>query len=501
MRIFIDKFKEVLASVLPISGLVILLTLTIAPIEFDLFVRFLLGVPLIIIGLTVFLVGVDRSVSPFGELTGGVLLRKGSVFLVICAGLFMGFLISIAEPDLHILADEVALATGEVIGKWTLVIIVSIGIAILVAIGLLRSLFNVPLYILMTILYGVILLLSIFSSQEFLAISFDSSGATTGAMTVPFILALALGIATKKKDSKASEKDSFGLVGVASAGAILAVLVTGLVLPKQELSGTIEIQTIRESNILIFLAMEFLDQFIESAKAIAPLFLMFLIAQPFIFRLKKRTFLRILSGFGFTLIGLSFLFTGVNAGFMDVGRELGSLFVRSDNLVMLVVIGFLLGFLTILAEPAVHILTEQIDTVTSGSVPRKAVFAALCIGVGTSVALSILRIILPDFKLWHVLLPGYLLAIALMYIGPKLFVGIAFDSGGVASGPMTATFILAYAQGAASALPTADVLIDGFGVIAMVALTPVITLQILGLLYRYKAKKKGGVPVARNVSH
>lgn len=205
-------------------------------------------------------------------------------------------------------------------------------------------------------------------------------------------------------------------------------------------------------------------------------------------------------GLFLTFVGLTLIFTGVHAGFIEVGREIGAQLVLRENKSLLVIIGFILGFLTILAEPAVHILTNQIEEVTSGSVKRKAVLFALSIGVGTAVALSVLKILIPSLQLWHILLPGYIICIVLANIGSKLFVGIAFDSGGVASGPMTATFILAYTQGAANSLPGANVLIDGFGVIALVALTPIITLQILGLIYRQKALKKEGIQIDRKES-
>ncbi|MHB8964291.1 MAG: DUF1538 domain-containing protein, partial [Saccharofermentanales bacterium] len=183
MRLWIGKLKEVIISVLPISFLVIFLNFTIVQLEPSLFIRFLIGVIFIILGLTVFLVGVDQSITPFGNQMGGVIIKKNKLWIVAIAGILFGFFISIAEPDLHILANQVATVTNGIIGKWSLVMVVSVGIALLVAIGLIRILFNFPLYKLLTILYGVIFILSLFTSPEFLAVSFDSSGATTGAMT------------------------------------------------------------------------------------------------------------------------------------------------------------------------------------------------------------------------------------------------------------------------------------------------------------------------------
>jgi hypothetical protein len=491
--LWIDKLKEVILSVLPIAVLVVLLSVTLVRFDPQMMWRFLIGVLFIIIGLTIFLIGVDSSITPLGNQIGAVMIRKNKIWIVITGGLLLGFFISIAEPDLHILAAQVSHVTSEVVGKWELVFIVSLGIAILLSVGLIRILFNLPLYILLAITYGIILLFSIFTGPEFLAIAFDSSGATTGAMTVPFILALATGISFKKKDSKASEKDSFGLVGIASAGAILAVLAASLLVPKSDFSSSVEFTDAHTSGIFTPYFNQIYHQFFETSKSIAPMFLIFLIGQPLFFKMKKSTFITIARGFLFSFIGLTLLFTGVNTGFMDVGREIGSQLISTDHPVILVIVGFVLGLITILAEPAVHILTEQIEEVTSGSVKRKSVLFALSIGVGTAVALSLLRILIPELQLWHILLPGYILSIFLSIIGSKLFVGIAFDSGGVASGPMTATFILAYTQGAANSLHSANVLIDGFGVIALVAMTPIITLQILGLIYRYKTLQLEGI--------
>ena len=480
-------------SVLPIALLVVLLNLSVVRLESLQLARFLVGVLFIIFGLTVFLVGVDHSISPFGSRMGEVIVRKNKLWIVAVAGLLLGFFISVAEPDLHILANQVSVVTNSMIGKWSLVIVVSAGISLLVAAGLVRILYNFPLYKMLTILYGVILILSFFASPVFLAISFDSSGATTGALTVPFILALALGIAQKKKDSKASEKDSFGLVAIASSGAIIAVLISGLLSPASEFAGTVDFTDNPSDSVLLPFIVQTGEQLLEALKAITPLFFILLLCQPFLLKMKRKTFLQITKGFFYTFLGLALIFTGVHAGFLEVGREIGSQLVLRESKILLVAVGFVLGLMTILAEPAVHILTGQIEEVTSGSVKRKAVMLALSLGVGSAVALSVLRILIPPLQLWHILLPGYILSIVLAHVGSKLFTGIAFDAGGVASGPMTATFILAYAQGAANSLHSANVLIDGFGVIALVAMTPIITLQILGLIYRQKLLKKGVV--------
>jgi hypothetical protein len=491
LALIVSKFKEVLQSVLPVVILVSILGLTVTPLGFLELGRFWLGSVFIILGLTFFLTGVDWSVSPLGNKLGDLIIRKNRLWLVLVAGLALGFMISMAEPDLHILASQVSLVTGGVIDKWQLVQVVSAGIGALIAVGLVRILYSIPLYLLLTGLYGLILVLAVFASPEFLAIAFDASGATTGAMTVPFILALGLSVARRKKDGKASEKDSFGLVAIASAGAIIGVLVTSLTVQTTEFAAAVDFSE-PTSHLLAPFGQQLSLQAFESFLAILPLLAILLVLQPRGLRLRRLTLVGMLRGFFFDWLGLVLIFTGVNAGFMTVGREIGAQ-LATFNSTLLVVTGFLFGIVTNLAEPAVHILTHQVEEVTSGSVRRIAVQIFLAVGVGLAVALSLLRVLIPPLQLWHILLPGYVLAIILAHVGAKMFVGIAFDSGGVASGPMTATFILAFTQGAANTFHSANVLVDGFGVIALVALAPLITLQLLGLYYRREVLRKGGI--------
>ncbi|WP_453991381.1 DUF1538 domain-containing protein [Bacillus nitroreducens] len=490
MNVLVSKLVEVLYAVLPITFIVLLLNFTLVHLEPSLIIRFIIGALFIIIGLSIFLFGVDIGITPIGQSMGASIAKTNKIWIVGTAGLALGFFISIAEPDLHILAGQVDLVTSGLISKFSLVVIVSIGIGVLIAIGLGRIVYNFPLYKLLSILYLIILILALFTSPEFLAISFDASGATTGALTVPFILALALGVSALKKDSKASEKDSFGLVAIASTGAIIAVMIMNIIAKTDKISGSLGEHEISNSIIGPFLKKFPIVAF-EIIVALLPILILFLLFQKVSFRKSKKAVRKILMGILFTFIGLVLFLVGVNAGFMDVGTAVGYSIASLENKAYVVIVAFILGLVTILAEPAVHVLTHQIEDVTSGYVQRKMVMFSLSIGVGLAVALSILRILIPELQLWHYLLPGYIIAIAMTYFVPKLFVGIAFDSGGVASGPMTATFILAFIQGAAEAIEGANVLIDGFGMIAMVALTPLITLQVLGFVFKLKSKKGG----------
>jgi len=486
-----SKFREVLVSVLPVTILVVILHFTLTPLGTPVLFRFLFGAVLIIVGLTFFLLGVDISISPIGNVMGSTITRKNKLWLVIVAGLVLGFMISIAEPDLHILAGQVDLISNGAVAKMGVIIVVSVGVAAMVVLGLIRILYNIPLFKILTVLYGIVLLLSFFTTSEFLAISFDASGATTGALTVPFILALAAGISGLKRDSKASEKDSFGLVGIASVGAIIAVMAMSIIAGVEEIVGDLDVSMSESTSII----QPFLDKVpqvgLEIFLALTPIALLFLIFQPISFKMSFRQVRRVMFGLLFTYVGLVLFLTGVGSGFMKVGSKVGYVLATLDNKAFLVIVGFVLGLLIVLAEPAVSVLTHQIAEVTKGYVPRKLVMFSLALGVGIAVALSMLRILLPELHLWHFLLPGYIISILLMYIVPKIFVGIAFDAGGVASGPMTATFILAFAQGAAEAIEGANVMIDGFGLIAMVAMTPLITLQLLGLIFKIKSRKEG----------
>lgn len=486
-----QKFKEVILSVLPITVIVLIAGLTIFRLDAVVMIRFALGALFIIIGLTIFLLGVDIGISPVGVHMGLSLPKSNKIWIVAVGGLFLGFFICIAEPDLNILAGQVEAVTSGLISKVLILVVVSVGMGVMLSLGLLRIVFNIPLYKVLTVTYLIILVFSFFSSSEFLAIAFDSSGATTGALAVPFILAVALGISSMKKDSKASEKDSFGLVGITSTGAILGVLILNAVTKTGNMTGRLAVGAYQNDSLMAPFLMKLPSVTKESIIALLPMFIIFIVLNLISFKLPKRQTHRILMGFIYATVGLIIFLTGVNAGFMDVGTEIGYKLAALENKQYLVIAGFILGFVTILAEPAVHVLTLQIEEVTSGYIKKSVVLTSLSIGVAFAVALSMIRIIVPGVHLWHYLLPGYIISIALTFITPKLFVGIAFDSGGVASGPMTATFILAFAQGAAQSIDTADVLADGFGMIAMVAMMPIIALQILGILYKIKSRKAG----------
>ena len=487
MDILLSKFKEVSLSVLPISILVLILHFTIVPIETDMFIRFIIGTIFVILGLGIFLFGAHMGISPIGNLMGETVAKTNRIYMVGILGFILGFLITIAEPDLQILAGQVNEASGGVVSNFLILVVVSIGVGIMVSIGLVRIIYGKPLNKVFTITYLVIFLLALNTTQEFLAISVDASGATTGAMTTPFILALGYGV-SQLKGGKKSEEDSFGMVGLASAGPIFAIMIMSVLKGFTNIQGG-DNELVVNSGILGPYISHFPQIMKESIITLIPLLVLFLLFNKFRFKLKEKNRNNILKGLLYTYLGLTLFLVGVNAGFMEVGRTMGE-GIASLHPVVLPIIGFLLGMVIVLAEPAVYVLTEQVEEVTAGHIKRKVILVTLSIGIAFAVSFSMLRIMIPALKLWHFLLPGFGLALVLSYKVPPIFVGIAFDAGGVASGPMTATFVLSFAQGAAISIPTANVLIDGFGIIAMVAMTPLVAIQILGMIFKIKSERE-----------
>ncbi|MDO5725508.1 MAG: DUF1538 domain-containing protein [Tissierellia bacterium] len=488
MNILGEKFKDVLSSVLPIVLIIILLNFTITPLGDDLLKRFIVGSILIIIGLTIFLFGVDISIHPLGVELGKLLTNTGRIKLIAVLGFILGFFISAAEPDLHILAQEVSEVSGGVMNKFLIVGVVSIGIGALLSFGMVRIIKSYGMKGTFMALYVLIGILAIFSTNDYIAIAFDASGATTGSMSTPFILALAAGVSFFKGSDKNNEEDSFGLVGMCSAGAIIVVLILGIVTGNKELSGSNVSQMANITGVLNSIKFHFLDVNRDIFISIAPLIAIFIYKRKD-FGTDEEYKRKIAIGFFYTYIGLVMFMLGVDIGFIEAGKKVGYEMAKFSQF-FTVIVGFLIGLVVILAEPAVYSLTRQVEDITAGSIRRKIILITLSLGIGIAVSLSMLRIIIPPIKLWHYLLPGYALSLIMMRYTDNLFVGIAFDSGGVASGPMTATFVLGFATGVAEAVPGANVLTDGFGIIATVAMMAVFSLIILGMIFN---SKTGGV--------
>ncbi len=479
-----DKIKESVISVLPIMLIGVLLHLTIAPMG-DLFVPFLVGGCLVIVGLGIFLHGTELGMVPIGQRSGAAITSKRNLALLLGTAFGIGFLITIAEPDVHVLASQV-ISVAPGISSTTLVMMIALGVGFFVLLAVGRILMHASYKISLALLYGLLFACAACTDANFLGIAFDAGGATTGPMTVPFIMALGLGVASVRS-GKNAQQDSFGFIGLASIGPILAVLILGLLSPQTDQQTA----QAAESAAVLSLADQFLGRIPtvlhEVSMALLPLVGMFIVFQLFLIKMPRQQVLRMSMGIILTFIGLVLFFIGVQGGFMPAGRVLGAAMASGSSHSVVILAGLLLGAVVVCAEPAVWVLNVQIEEVSGGHIKKRIMLVSLSVGVALAVALSMARVCL-GISLWYLLIPGYCLALGLMPFCPVLFTAIAFDSGGVASGPMASTFILAFTLGASGALGGNPVT-DAFGVIAMIAMMPLITIQILGILFSKKERE------------
>ena len=482
-KILQEKIHEALSSVLPITLIVLLLSMTITPMPVGTLVLFLAGAVLLIVGMAFFSLGTDVSMTPMGEGIGAQLPRTKNLLVVIAITFVIGILITIAEPDLQVLAGQVPSIPNAML-IWT----VAVGVGMFFVLALLRTIFKIRLSLLLILFYIAVFVLSAFVPNEFVSVAFDSGGVTTGPITVPFIMAMGVGLASVRGDKSAGD-DSFGLVALSSVGPVLAVLVLGCFYdPGQasySLSDVAEVATTRD--VARVFALEVPGYAAEVLTSFLPIAGVFVVFQLISRRYRARQIRQILVGFLYTYVGLVFFLCGVNVGFSPVGAALGQALAASAWRWLLVPLGMLIGYFIVKAEPAIQVLNHQVQDVTNGSISAGAMNLCLSVGVAVSVGLAMLRVLTGVPVQW-ILIPGYLIALVLSRLVPPLFVGIAFDSGGVASGPMTTTFLLPLSLGACEALG-GNAMTDAFGVVALVALTPLIAIQIMGLVYQYKQNR------------
>ena len=478
-----EKLLEALQAVLPIVAIVLVLCFSIAPVSPSILLCFLLGAAMIIVGIMFFTLGAEMSMSPMGERMGTMLTKTRSLPLIIGVGFLLGFLITISEPDLQVLANQV-----PSIPNMTLILSVAAGVGLFLVMAFLRMLFGIPLPRLLVLFYSIIFILAAFVPKEFLAVAFDSGGVTTGPMTVPFIMALGVGVAAIRSDRHAAD-DSFGLVALCSIGPILAVLILGIAFQASDSTYIPPIlPNVSDSVELWQLFHQGLPTYIkEIATSLLPIIAMFGVFQLAALKLDRRTLGRIGVGLAYTYIGLVLFLAGANIGFMPAGNYLGQVLAGQSFRWLLVPIGMLIGYFIVKAEPAVYVLNKQVEEVTDGAISASTMGAALSAGVSLSVGLAMVRVLTGISILWF-LIPGYAFAIGISFVVPKLYTAIAFDAGGVASGPMTATFLLPLAQGACVAVG-GNIVTDAFGVVAMVAMTPLITVQLMGLMAQLKQRR------------
>jgi hypothetical protein len=487
------KLKETLTAVLPVSGIILLLHFTVAPMPSGILALFLSSVVFLILGMTLFTLGADSGMTPMGNQMGAALVKLRNLPLFIVTALLLGIMITIAEPDLQVLGNQMPKATLFTLGEMevsvgsALIYAVALGVGLFLVVSVLRILFKISLSFLLIGFYILTFLLAAFTGKEFLAVAFDSGGVTTGPITVPFILALGVGIASVRGGDSARD-DSFGLVGLCSLGPILVVTIMGMLVPGGATYTSEPIPEIGSFSELMGVYLDALPHFAwEVALALSPIFAFYLIFQIFFLKLPSHVMQRTLIGGVITYLGLVVFLTAVNVGFMPVGSYIGGMISSLDYNWVLIPIGMVVGFFIVAAEPAVHVLNEQVEDVTGGAISRKAMMVAMMIGMSVSVGLAMIRV-LTGISIWYLIIPGYALALGLTFFVPKIFTAIAFDSGGVASGPMTATFLLPFAVGACEAAG-GNILMDAFGVVAMVAMTPLVTIQILGAIYAVKEKQ------------
>ncbi len=486
-----EKWKEAFASVLPITLIVLAMCFAWVPAPVSAMLGFLVGAVMLIVGMGLFTLGTDLAMTPIGEHVGSAMTRSKKLWLIMLISLLVGIIVTISEPDLQVLAEQV-----PGVPNMTLILAVAIGVGLFLVVALLRILFRIPMKWLLLGCYVFVFVLAQFVPDTFLAVAFDSGGVTTGPMTVPFILALGVGVSSIRSDSNA-ENDSFGLVALCSVGPILAVMLLGFIFRPNgaNYSTTSALTDVADTRAMsAMFAHAFPHYMKEVAIALLPIAAFFVLFQLTVLHLHRREVFRIVAGLLYTYFGLALFLTGVNVGFMPMGNFLGQALGVMDARWLLIPIGMLIGYFVVSAEPAVHVLSKQVYELTAGAIPQKALGLSLSIGVAVSVGLSMMRII-TGIHILYLLIPGYLVAILLMFFVPPIFTSIAFDSGGVASGPMTATFLLPLAMGACIAMG-GDVATDAFGVVAMVAMTPLITIQILGLIFKFKQKKAEPLPPA-----
>ena len=477
-----DKVKESFSSVLPVAAIVLILCFTLTPVPSGTFLAFVVGTLFLVFGMGLFTLGADTAMTPIGEYVGASVVKTKKLWLIIPVYFIVGVLITIAEPDLQVLATQLSGA----VDKWTLIIAVGVGVGTFMAIAFLRTVLNVKLSYILIFFYTVIFILAIFVPESFVPMAFDSGGVTTGPMSVPFIMAMGTGVANIRTDKKNST-DGFGMTALCSIGPILSVMIIGLMIKPQSFTWQGEVPAINNSKDLLVLFGRALPVYmVEVGIALLPIVGFFFLFNLFGNKVSKSRMIQILIGILYAYIGLVFFLTGVNVGFLPVGNELGVLLGNLSFNWIVVPIGVVLGFFVVAAEPAVHVLCKQVYEMTAGAISKKALRFSLMMGVGVSIGIAMLRILF-HIPIMYFLIPGYVIALVLTFVVPETFTAIAFDSGGVASGAMTASFLLPLTLGVCNAVG-GNIATEGYGVVAMVAMTPLITIQILGLIYKIKIR-------------
>ena len=494
---FWHKLKESGISVLPIIVFVLILNLTpIIDLSWGEVIAFLIASVLIILGIALFNLGADISMTPMGKSVGSGLTKKRKLGLLVAISFIVGLLVTIAEPDLTVLASQVS----EIMSGTLLIIVVGVGVAIFLALAIIKMAFKVKLSTLLMFLYLVLFAITsiviVNGNGSLLPLAFDSGGVTTGPITVPFIMALGIGVASSLS-SKDSKENSFGLVALCSVGAVIGVMVLGIFVDG---SMTYALGNYDLPSNLALALLENIGHTIgEVGLSLGLIVVFFLVCQFTFLKLSKQQLAKLGIGILYTFIGLVIFLASVNTVYLSIGFEIGS-DIANTNKFLLIPIGLIMGCMVVLAEPAIHILNKEVESVTNRMITKKAMLIGLTIGVGLSIALSMIRIIF-DFSILYYLVPGYIISLGLSFFVPSIYTAVAFDSGGVASGPLTSTFILPLAIGACAVVGgEASILYNAFGVVSMVAMTPLITIQVLGFTGLLRKKIHRNIAMSRMIS-
>ena len=484
MNIIKKKMVESFKSVFPIALIVLILSVTITPLAPGDMVLFLLGTVFLIFGMSLFTMGAEMSMQHIGTQIGESMAKSGKIWLITFVSFIIGILITVSEPDLQILAEQV-----PAIDSYLLIITVSVGVGIFLAISLLRAVFGISLQVILLVFYAAAFVLSFFLGEEFRPLAFDSGGVTTGPMTVPFIMALGAGVSSVKT-KKSKNADSFGMTALCSIGPIISVMVLGVVMKIENIdykhTGEAVIENTREG--LFRYADNFLDHAIDVLIALLPIVVFTVLFQLVSRAFTKHHLIRIGVGLLYVFVGLAIFLTGANVGFVPTGATIGRELASIGGGFLLIPIGMLLGYFIVKAEPAVYVLNHQVEEMSAGAISGKTTGLGLSIGVSAAIGLSALRIV-TGLPIMYVLVPGYIIAFALTFFVPKVFIGVAFDSGGVASGTMMSGFVLPLAIGACMELG-GNVMADAFGCVSFVAMAPIISIQMCGLVYSLKSKQR-----------
>ena len=480
-----EKFLESVSSVLPIGAVVLILSVTIAPLNSGVLVLFLFGTIILMFGMALFTMGAGMSMQPLGEGIGIEMSKSKHLWIPLVLCFILGMLITISEPDLTVLAEQIPSIPNR-----TLIYAVAVGVGLFLSVAILRIRFRIRLAYLLMGCYGLIFALAALAPASFIPAAFDSGGVTTGPVTVPFIMAMGAGLAAISSD-KHNRTDSFGLIALCSVGPILSVLILSLFYAPEAESSPINIaEIVTTRDALNAFLTGFPVYLKEVLTAFSPIVLVFVLFQLIFRRFQRHQIFRIIIGMIYTYAGLVMFLTAANIGFMPAGNLIGSMIAGSEYKYWLIPVGMVFGYFVVAAEPAVVVLKKQAEEISSGAISQRSIGLGLSIGVSVSVGLSMLRV-LTGVPIRPFLYAGYAVSLLISFFVPSLYTAVAFDSGGVASGPMTSTFILPFAVGACTALG-GNIMTDAFGIVAMVAMTPLITIQCIGLVsnLRLHARRK-----------